>query len=853
MSPGNAPVVRVVHGRPLAYLLASLTAVVGIVLAVWLDEATGSTLFISMLLAVVVSVWLFGPGPALVSLLITGVASPVVIEPGGGYLDLTAASWLMIGAYLVIGAVVVMLGWGLARARMSTAGALSSSEDERRRFESALDAMPNGLILVDKAGRLILANSEATEILGTAVEGTDLIADSHFMTGHSTDGQRKSVEESALLRSLRGDQVVQGEEIELLRADGDRRIIRASSAPYHTEEGDVAGAVVVFADVTGRREADDQARLASEVSGVLDRTLEVEEGLLGVAGLMVPGVADYCAIGLADPPRVVAVRHEDPSLQALAEKLAAVWPVTPNVPGTVYHVMHTGIAHVEPVIDLDAFLEAASSMNDDELAHLVTEINPRSQLVVPMRARGRVVGCLLLAMADSRRRFEHGDLPRFQELADRLGLMTDNAMLFAAAGEARRQAEMTGGRLEVLQQATAGAAQALTVEEVLENAVDSGLAALGAVAGWVAVPSTDGVELLHERWWGVGAGHPPARVRQLSARHPFAYVVRTGRPLWYPDADLLTRRFPEGLHPVPAVFSSIAVVPINLGPGTVGALAAGFTQSTGFSAEDRSFLAALAAVTARSMERARRYEEEHDAAQTLQQSLLPRILPRAPWLTLHARYIPAQERTAAGGDWYDAIRVAPDRMALTVGDVVGKGIAAAAIMGQLRSVLDAQLREGASPVEALSRLSRLAADVPGATGTTAAVALYDRQSGVVSYTCAGQLPPLLISSQGLRYLEEARSVPLGILDVELTEATVSVEPGDIMLLFSDGLVERREESIDVSLERLLDVAGSLVGESMAGLCDELIAQMVGEHTEDDVTLLAAEFEPRRRPTVSHRS
>ena len=192
-------------------------------------------------------------------------------------------------------------------------------------------------------------------------------------------------------------------------------------------------------------------------------------------------------------------------------------------------------------------------------------------------------------------------------------------------------------------------------------------------------------------------------------------------------------------------------------------------------------------------------------------------------------------------------------MALSVGDVVGKGIAAAAIMGQLRSVLDAGLREGASPVQALTRLSRLAADVSGATGTTAAVALYDRPSRSVRYTCAGHVPPLLITSQGPVFLEEARSVPLGITDVELIEAAVSVEPGDILLLYSDGLVERRDEGIDVGLERLVEVAGSLVGESMAGLCDELIAQMVGEHTEDDVTLLAAEFEPRRRSSPRNRT
>ncbi len=281
-------------------------------------------------------------------------------------------------------------------------------------------------------------------------------------------------------------------------------------------------------------------------------------------------------------------------------------------------------------------------MSDGELAHLVTEIKPRSQLVVPMRARGRVVGCLLLVMADSRRRFEHGDLPRFQELADRLGLMTDNAILFAAAGEARRQAEMTGGRLEVLQQATAGAAQALTVEEVLGTPSTPGLLHSAPLRDGWRCQSTDGVELLHEKWWGVGAGHSPpgsstiseASVRICGAHRQAALVPQcrpvdpavSGGPASCPGGVLLDRRRAH-----------------QLGPGTVGALGAGFSQSD-LLGGGPLVLAALAAVTARSMERARRYEEQHDAAQTLQQSLLPRILPRVPWLT------PRPVHTGAGAD-----------------------------------------------------------------------------------------------------------------------------------------------------------------------------------------------------------
>ena len=334
------------RSRTTAYLLASLIAAAGIAVALWLDNMTGNTLFMSMLLAVVVAVWLFGPGPG-------WVRSSSPASPARSWWSRRADTWYSTrpagsssGHTCSSAAVVVVLGWALARARRITAGAVSQSEDQRRRFASALDAMPNGLIVVDSVGRIILANSKATDILGSAIEGTDLLTDPRFMTGHTTDGQRTTVEESALLRSLRGDEVVQGEEIEVRRSDGSHRVIRTSSAPYYTGSGAVGGAVVVFADITTRRAADYQSRLASEVAVILDRTLEVEEGLLAVASLMVPGNADYCVIAMADPPRVVAVRHEDPDRQAVAEKLVALWPVTPDLPGTMYHVMETGLGHM---------------------------------------------------------------------------------------------------------------------------------------------------------------------------------------------------------------------------------------------------------------------------------------------------------------------------------------------------------------------------------------------------------------------------------------------------------------------------------------------------------------------------
>ena len=260
--PRTTPVKRAVPSRILAYLLASLIAAAGVAVALWLDDVTGTTCSCRCCFP-----WWCRCGCSVrggvVTLLITGAACPVVVEPGGGYLQLDATSWLLIERTCSSGR-----WWsgsaGVWRGRRGIAGALSESERPRRRFGSALDAMPNGLIVVDSTVGVILANDKATDILGASVEGTDLLTDARFMTGHTTDGQRSIGSGIGTAPIASGRPGGSGRRDRGAPLRWSRRIIRTSSAPYYALDGAVGGAVVVFADVTARRAAD-QARLASEV------------------------------------------------------------------------------------------------------------------------------------------------------------------------------------------------------------------------------------------------------------------------------------------------------------------------------------------------------------------------------------------------------------------------------------------------------------------------------------------------------------------------------------------------------------------------------------------------------------
>jgi anti-anti-sigma factor len=236
---------------------------------------------------------------------------------------------------------------------------------------------------------------------------------------------------------------------------------------------------------------------------------------------------------------------------------------------------------------------------------------------------------------------------------------------------------------------------------------------------------------------------------------------------------------------------------------------------------------------------------EHSIAETLQRSLLPDRLPDVPGLAFASRYRPGGARLDVGGDWYDVMTLPGGRIALTVGDVVGRGLTAAAAMGQLRTALRAYALEDSSPAAVVDRMSRLAGDVEAAQLATLVYAVLDPAACTLTFAVAGHLPPLLVRPGGAaEFLEEARSLPLGMMSTARPEAVVSLEPGSSLVLYTDGLVERRDRSIEDGLSALHDSVADFDGADLDALCDERILPfMAPAENDDDIALLVVQLLP----------
>jgi serine phosphatase RsbU (regulator of sigma subunit) len=198
-----------------------------------------------------------------------------------------------------------------------------------------------------------------------------------------------------------------------------------------------------------------------------------------------------------------------------------------------------------------------------------------------------------------------------------------------------------------------------------------------------------------------------------------------------------------------------------------------------------------------------------------------------------------------GGDWYDATELPDGKLALVIGDVVGHGVEAAAAMGQIRNALRAYAVEGHGPAAALERLNHLVQTVDEGEMTTLVYLLFDPATRAVSFASAGHPPPLVVHPDGRAiYLDGGRSMPLGVSSKPgYAEADATLEPGSTVLLYTDGLVERRHAPLDNGLARLVVAASEAKGDVGAFL-DHLVRALVGvEGLSDDVAMLALRLAP----------
>jgi serine phosphatase RsbU (regulator of sigma subunit)/DNA-binding response OmpR family regulator/anti-sigma regulatory factor (Ser/Thr protein kinase) len=283
------------------------------------------------------------------------------------------------------------------------------------------------------------------------------------------------------------------------------------------------------------------------------------------------------------------------------------------------------------------------------------------------------------------------------------------------------------------------------------------------------------------------------------------------------------------------------VVPLVASGNLIGLLYLGALPGRRFGGADLELLDLAGERVAVAIEHAQRYAHGLELVEILQRSLLPERLPDHPSLELAARYRPSGFAAQVGGDWYDALVLGDQRIGVMIGDIVGHGVRAATTRGELRGALRAFAIEGHSPGEALLHLNRVVQATLG-SGMVATVMflILDANAGTVTVASAGHPPPAVVGANGrVRFLETTPAVPLGIdAHASASEQVHALTPGDTLLLYTDGLVERRDESIDVGFERLRDALRH-APEDVEALCDYVLDHTLGDHPgRDDVAVLA---------------
>ena len=326
---------------------------------------------------------------------------------------------------------------------------------------------------------------------------------------------------------------------------------------------------------------------------------------------------------------------------------------------------------------------------------------------------------------------------------------------------------------------------------------------------------------------------------------PLTGAARTDRPIFIADGEPLKKADADRHE---RHIRALAVLPLRTASVT-GALAIGYRAAHTWLPAERALLNAAAQLVAQAAERARRFEAQHGTAQLLQRSMLPEHLPELERFRIAARYDVGMDGNAAGGDFYDAFRLADGKLAMVLGDVAGHDVRAAAVMGQVRAALRAMALTDAAPPTVLAGLDRLVGSLGAESRNeeifvTVVYGVLDPHDGTVTLASAGHPPPVLRragvagSPPTAELVKVPPGAPLG-LGGRWQTGQVRLEPGDTILMFSDGVVERRGHALNDGLDALVAAAAAATSGDPRNLCS-LATSAVPGSTDDDVAVLAVE-------------
>jgi serine/threonine-protein kinase RsbW len=608
-----------------------------------------------------------------------------------------------------------------------------------------------------------------------------------------------------------------------------------SWAPVRSPSGEVVGALAFVVETTERRHAEEtlhererrdrvRAEALAELAAAMAAATRVDELAAAVTNRAAAAAgAEFANLALlSDDGRRLRLHHQ----RSLDERIVQRWSevsLSDAVP------LVDAVRELKPVFVRDPEINARLY---PMLAADTTRAGLAATASIPLIDRGgAAIGAIGFAWSEPQE-FQSESRAVLTTIAQLTSQSLERARLHETEEAARRRAT-------ILADVTTAVSAQHTTRDRLRRLCERLVPVWADVAG-VSLPhdpADDGPVIV--------AQHAPATTEGLAellragAREEALAGARLVSDTREPPSDQAEARAATALRELGV--GSYLTVPVAARGAVIGSLVLGQTESgRRFRDDDLAFAVDLGQRIGLIVDTGRLMEAEHEIALELQQRLLPAALVAPPGTAVGARYRAGHARLAIGGDWYEVVGQPDGRVVIAVGDIVGHGPRAAAAMGQIRSALTATAGAAGGPAEVLARLDDFAQRTPDVRYSTVCVVFLDPVTGDLRYACAGHPPPALLSPDGrAELLEGGRSWPLCASDAQngipppRAQARAHMPVGARLLLYTDGLIERRDASIDDGLARLLTALANHSRMAIQPLCDALLADLLPETSGND--------------------
>ena len=863
-SPSRAPKPALVR-----YLVAVAASAAGVLVteAIFESGVSEQPIYAPLIAVVALTSWYGGFGPAALSIALCWAAALLLLDEPRGEFGFEGTED-MVRWWINLAVVLVIAGIGsLFRTREERAAReRDTARSDVREIESLQELMLALAGAVSSSDVVEAVSSHSGGILSASgvalglVDGEELAIVAADLAPDAPDVSRLTLTDETLMTEAArtGSVAVAEDRASLLRSYPDSAAIwpenveRALALPLRAEaavigsigflfeqqtplDGDRLALARIVADLAGQ--ALERSRLYEserEVRRALDRILLVAPRFLREEADDVVGVICKEARSTFGADYGVLWRVRDEGLDLLA-----IDPPRPDV--VEKRLRLTDFPRLREAIEGlgVSFVPDVLETTYGEGFDFVRELGIRSSLRTPVVIAGSSELVLAISWQVVVSEPDPATLAVVRRFADQAGLALEQVERRRAEADAERRADAT----RRLQEVTAALSVATTVLDVSNVCLDKALESVGAEAGFVVLKGPAGtrtVEIV------TSSGYDDVALEawqalDLDSNVPFARAIASGEPVWALSDEEISA-FTDVRETRAAGWVSL---PLMARAGARGALHLSFRSPRSFTEEDRAWLQSMVTQCGLALERASQYEAEQTIAETLQRSVLPSSLPRVDGVELAARYLPGSADLDVGGDWFDVLQLPDGKLGLVVGDVVGKGVQAAASMAQLRNAIRAFSVDRLKPSSVLVRLNRLADEVLDTSFATLAYLALEPDTGTCRLSSAGHPPPVVAYPDGrVELIESARGLPLGTgIRTTYRQQLLQLTAGSVIVLYTDGLIERRGRSIDEGLQKLRDAVAT-APKDPDRLLEHILEHVIGDdEREDDIALLAARVLP----------